>query len=102
MGFRWRLRWRVDAGAAVLPGRPTHAESDEPFHGIYTTLLNKYWVDEIYDALIVNRTKGLGTLARFDLVSLMAESTVGLLTRTTASLSACDFWVVDFAVAALI
>ena len=28
------------------------------FRGLYITLLNKYWVDEIYDALIVNRSIG--------------------------------------------
>jgi NADH-quinone oxidoreductase subunit L len=71
------------------------------FRGLYTTLLNKYWVDEIYDALIVNRTKGLGTLlARFDLgVIDGGVNGSAWLTRTTASLSGfLDFWVVDFAV----
>jgi len=38
------------------------------YRALYTTLLNKYWIDEIYDALFVNRTKDLGNLlARFDL-----------------------------------
>ncbi len=71
------------------------------FRGLYTTLLNKYWVDEIYDALIVNRTKGLGTLlARFDLgVIDGGVNGSAWLTRTTASVSGfLDFWVVDFAV----
>jgi NADH-quinone oxidoreductase subunit L len=31
------------------------------FRGLYTTLLNKYWVDEIYDALIVNPVKLIST-----------------------------------------
>ena len=38
--------------------------SQEPlarFSGIHRTLWNKYWVDELYDALFVNRTKDLGT-----------------------------------------
>ena len=71
------------------------------FRGLYTTLLNKYWVDEIYDALIVNRTKGLGTLlARFDLgVIDGGVNGSAWLTRATASVSGfLDFWVVDFAV----
>ncbi len=71
------------------------------FRGLYTTLLNKYWVDEIYDALIVNRTKGLGTLlGRFDLgVIDGGVNGSAWLTRLTASVSGfLDFWVVDFAV----
>ena len=38
--------------------------SQEPlarFSSIHRTLSNKYWVDEVYDALIVNRTKDLGS-----------------------------------------
>ena len=71
------------------------------FRGLHTTLLNKYWVDEIYDALIVNRTKGLGTLlGRFDLgVIDGGVNGSAWLTRLTASVSGfLDFWVVDFAV----
>ena len=35
---------------------------------VYRTVLNKYYVDQIYDALFVNRTKNLGSLlAAFDL-----------------------------------
>ena len=46
------------------------------FKALYITLLNKYWVDEIYDALFVNRTKDLGNLlARFDLRVIDGEST---------------------------
>ena len=37
------------------------------FRHVYTTLLNKYWVDELYDLLFVNRTKDLANrLAGFD------------------------------------
>jgi NADH-quinone oxidoreductase subunit L len=71
------------------------------FRALYTTLLNKYWVDEIYDALIVNRVKGLGTfLARFDLgVIDGGVNGSAWLTRLTASVSGfLDYWVVDFAV----
>ena len=33
----------------------------ERFSGVYTLLYNKYYVDQIYDAMFVNRTKDLGT-----------------------------------------
>jgi NADH-quinone oxidoreductase subunit L len=37
------------------------------FKGMYTTLLNKYYIDELYDALFVNRAKGMGrSLWKFD------------------------------------
>jgi NADH-quinone oxidoreductase subunit L len=29
----------------------------ERWHGLYNLLLNKYWVDELYDAVVVNPTK---------------------------------------------
>src|SRR5262249_9018706 len=36
------------------------------FKGLYTTLLNKYYIDELYDALFVNRAKDTGrSLWRF-------------------------------------
>jgi NADH-quinone oxidoreductase subunit L len=71
------------------------------FRGLYITLLNKYWVDEIYDVLIVNRAKGFGTLlARFDLnVIDGGVNGSALVTRITASISGfLDYWVVDLAV----
>ena len=71
------------------------------FRGLYITLLNKYWVDEIYDALIVNRTKDLGNfLAKFDLrVIDGGVNGSAWLTRLTASVSGFfDYWVVDLAV----
>jgi NADH-quinone oxidoreductase subunit L len=71
------------------------------FRSIYITLLNKYWVDEIYDTLFVNRTKDLGNgLARFDskVIDGGVNGSAGL-TRLTASISGFfDYWFVDFAV----
>lgn len=71
------------------------------FKHTYTTLLNKYWVDEIYDFLFVNRTKGIGTkLGTFDqkIVDGMVNG-LAWLTRGLASLSGFfDHWFVDFAV----
>ncbi len=68
---------------------------------VYTTLLNKYWVDELYDALFVNRTKDLGNrLAGFD--NSVVDGAVNgsaWLTRVTASISGFfDYWFVDLAV----
>jgi NADH-quinone oxidoreductase subunit L len=71
------------------------------YRALYTTLLNKYWVDEIYDSLFVNRIKDLGNgLARFDLgVVDGAVNGSAWFTRLTASVSGfLDYWLVDFAV----
>jgi len=71
------------------------------FKNIYTTLLNKYWVDELYDLLFVNRAKDLGNrLSRFD--NSVVDGAVNgsaWLTRLTASISGFfDYWIVDLAV----
>ena len=71
------------------------------FRHVYTTLLNKYWVDELYDLLFVNRTKDLASrLAGFD--NRVVDGAVNgsaWLTRLTASISGFfDYWVVDLAV----
>jgi NADH-quinone oxidoreductase subunit L len=71
------------------------------YRALYTTLLNKYWIDEIYDTLIVNRTKDLGRLlGSFDLgvVDGIVNGSAWL-TRAAASVSGfLDYWVVDFTV----
>ena len=81
------------------PALPEHLVSR--FRHTYTTLLNKYWVDEIYDLLIVNRTKDLANrLAGFD--NRVVDGAVNgsaWLTRLTASVSGFfDYWIVDLAV----
>src|SRR5579859_5087674 len=66
-----------------------------PLHQI---LLNKYYVDELYDALFVNSTKNLGNgLAAFDMAVVDGGvNGMGWLTRTTATLSRLwDSWVID-------
>jgi NADH:ubiquinone oxidoreductase subunit 5 (subunit L)/multisubunit Na+/H+ antiporter MnhA subunit len=71
------------------------------FEGVYKTLYSKYWVDELYDTLFVNRIKGLGTrLARFDLVVIDGGvNGSAWMTRTIASISGFfDYWFVDGAV----
>ena len=46
VGIFWAYRWYVK--------NPSAAESVRTkFSGLYTLLLNKYWVDEIYDAIVV-------------------------------------------------
>jgi NADH-quinone oxidoreductase subunit L len=60
--------------------------------------LNKYYVDELYDALFVNRTKNLGNgLAAFDLAVVDGGvNGVGWSTRMSAELSRLwDMWVID-------
>ena len=74
------------------------------FGGIQRVLLHKYYVDEIYDALFVNRVKDLGSaLAAVDLgVVDGGVNGVGWLTRMSAELSRLwDSWVIDGLVNAL-
>jgi len=64
----------------------------------YQIVLNKYYVDELYDALIVNRAKDLGNgCAAFDLgVVDGGVNGVGWSTRMSAELSRLwDLWVID-------
>src|SRR5579863_343388 len=71
------------------------AKEPGTFHRI---LLNKYYVDELYDALFVNRTKNLGSaLAAFDLgVVDGGVNGAGWLTRMSGELSRLwDTWVID-------
>jgi NADH-quinone oxidoreductase subunit L len=61
----------------------------EKIKGFYNLVYHKYYVDELYDAAIVNRVKGLGT-ACFFLDSKLVDGLVNLsasLTRGTATLS---------------
>ena len=66
---------------------------------LYHLLLHKYYVDEIYDAAIVERTKDLGTLlGRFDLnvIDGVGVNGAGWLARFGSNLSMWwDKWVID-------
>ena len=65
---------------------------------VYHVVLNKYYVDELYDAIFVNRVKNLGnSLAAFDLgVVDGGVNGAGWLTRLTADASRLwDLYVVD-------
>jgi len=67
--------------------------------GFYKLLLHKYYVDEIYDALFVNRTKDLGTaLGQFDakIIDGVGVDGTGWLARFGSTLSMWwDKWIID-------
>ncbi|MGD1155495.1 MAG: NADH-quinone oxidoreductase subunit L [Terriglobia bacterium] len=91
VGFSMAYRWYVR--------QPKIAERVAAAAGAgYTLLLNKYYIDELYDALFVNRAKDLGNaLAAFDLsVVDGGVNGVGWSTRMSAELSRLwDTWVID-------
>ena len=62
-------------------------------------LYNKYYVDQIYDAMFVNRTKDLATtLGAFDrgMINGLGVDGAGWLTRTLSSISMVwDKWMID-------
>jgi NADH-quinone oxidoreductase subunit L len=64
----------------------------------YRLVLNKYYVDELYDALFVNRAKNVGNAAAaFDLAIIDGGvNGAGWLTRFSAEVSRLwDLWVID-------
>jgi NADH-quinone oxidoreductase subunit L len=67
--------------------------------GAYRLLYNKYYVDQIYDALFVNRTKDLGTaLGAFDrnVIDGAGVNGAALVTRIISRISMWwDKWIVD-------
>jgi len=74
------------------------ARVSKQFKGLYTTLLNKYYIDELYDALFVNCAKDSGrSLWRFDakvvdgLVNGSAKGTV----ESALGSGWWDRWIVD-------
>ena len=69
------------------------------FSWLYNLLFHKYYVDEIYDALFVNRTKDLGTLfGQFDVkvIDGVGVDGAGWLARFGSTLSMWwDKWIID-------
>ena len=67
--------------------------------GFYKVLFHKYYIDEIYDALFVNRSKDLGTLlGKFDakVIDGIGVDGAGWLARFTSKLSMWwDKWIID-------
>ncbi len=91
VGFYIAYRWYV-----MRPQEPERvaARAGPAYH----IVLNKYYVDEIYDALFVNRAKDMGNmLAAFDLgVVDGGVNGVGFSTRLTAEFSRLwDLYVID-------
>jgi NADH-quinone oxidoreductase subunit L len=91
VGFFVAYRWYVKR--PEIPARVAAAAGAG-----YRILLNKYYVDELYDALFVNRAKDLGSaLAAFDLgVIDGGVNGAGWLGRMSGELSRLwDTWVID-------
>ena len=67
--------------------------------GFYSVVFHKYYIDEIYDALFVNRTKDLGTLlGQFDakVIDGVGVNGAGWLARFGSTLSMWwDKWIID-------
>jgi len=88
------VAWRLYLKQPELPGQLASKWSE-----LYRLVYRKYYVDEIYDALFVNRTKDLGTtLASFDanVIDGLGVDGAGWLTRATSRLSIWwDTWIVD-------
>jgi NADH-quinone oxidoreductase subunit L len=74
------------------------------FAAIYRTLLNKYWVDELYTATVVRGTEALSrALARFDarVIDGMVNGTAAVTRAVSWFGGLHDRWVVDGAVNAV-
>jgi NADH-quinone oxidoreductase subunit L len=88
LAYRWYIQH---------PEVPGKIEASAPF--LYRLLYNKYYVDQIYDALFVNRMKDLAlTLGAFDrgVINGIGVDGAGWLTRVTSSISMVwDSWIVD-------
>jgi NADH-quinone oxidoreductase subunit L len=88
LAYRWYIQ------RPEVPGKIAAAS---PF--LYKLLYNKYYVDQLYDAMFVNRVKDLAlTLGAFDVnfINGLGVDGSGWLTRITSSISGLwDSWIVD-------
>jgi NADH-quinone oxidoreductase subunit L len=87
LAYYWYVKQPEAPARAAARARP-----------IYNVVLNKYYIDELYDAFFVNRTKDLGNaFAAFDLgVVDGGVNGVGWSTRMSGELSRFwDTWVID-------
>ncbi len=91
-GIWLAYRWYIER--PEVPGKIAAAY---PF--LYRLVYNKYYVDQIYDAMFVNRMKDLAlTLGSFDVgvINGIGVDGSGWLTRTTSRISMVwDSWIVD-------
>jgi NADH-quinone oxidoreductase subunit L len=88
LAYRWYIQ---------RPEVPDKIAAASPF--LYKLLYNKYYVDQLYDAMFVNRIKDLATtLGAFDLTFIngLGVDGAGWVTRVTSRISAIwDSWIVD-------
>jgi NADH-quinone oxidoreductase subunit L len=79
-------------------GRPAWAEAGlAQFKGVHRLLLNKYWVDELYDALVVNPIKSLGQAwDRFD--AGVIDGVVNSVGRGTGNGAALSTWIETYVI----
>jgi NADH-quinone oxidoreductase subunit L len=88
LAYRWYIQ---------RPEIPEKLAAASPF--LYRLLYNKYYVDQLYDAMFVNRMKDLAlTLGSFDMgvVNGVGVDGTGWLTRVTSKISGYwDSWIVD-------
>src|ERR1700722_5687403 len=88
LAYRWYIQ---------RPEVPEKIAAASPF--LYKLLYNKYYVDQLYDALFVNRVKDLAlTLGAFDVnfINGLGVDGSGWLTRITSTISGLwDSWIVD-------
>jgi len=86
--------WYLYIKRTSLPGKIAKS-----LNGFYELVYHKYYVDEIYDAMFVNRAKDLGlALGAFDrnIVDGLGVNGAGWLTRAISRLSMWwDTWIVD-------
>jgi len=75
------------------------AKIEKKLNGFYELVYHKYYVDQIYDALFVNRTKDLGlALGSFDrnVIDGLGVNGVGWMTRFISLVSMWwDTWIID-------
>jgi len=88
LAYRWYIQ---------RPEVPDKIAAASPF--LYKLLYNKYYVDQIYDAMFVNRMKDLAlTLGAFDVnfINGLGVDGSAWVTRVTSRISAIwDSWIVD-------
>jgi len=88
LAYRWYIQ---------RPEVPEKIAAASPF--LYKLLYNKYYVDQLYDAMFVNRMKDLAlTLGSFDvnIINGLGVDGSGWVTRISSSISGLwDSWIVD-------
>jgi NADH-quinone oxidoreductase subunit L len=88
LAYRWYIQH---------PEVPDKIAAASPF--LYRLIYNKYYVDQLYDAMFVNRVKDLAlTLGAFDVTFIngLGVDGSGWVTRITSSISGIwDSWIVD-------